>query len=91
MRDLGLKTCRFSIAWSRIFPQGTGSPNQKGLDHYRKFVDGLLEAGIEPFCTLYHWDLPQALEDKGWVAESGHGARPLRNTRGIWLGSSRIA
>ncbi len=65
MKDLGLKTCRFSIAWSRIFPTGTGQPNQKGVDHYRKFAEALHAAGIEPFCTLYHWDLPQALEDKG--------------------------
>lgn len=65
MKDLGLKTCRFSIAWPRIFPSGTGAPNPKGLDHYKKFVDALRDAGIEPFCTLYHWDLPQALEDKG--------------------------
>ena len=65
MKDLGLKTCRFSMAWSRIFPQGTGTPNPKGLDHYQRFADALREAGIEPFCTLYHWDLPQALQDKG--------------------------
>ncbi len=65
MKDLGLKTCRFSVAWSRIFPTGTGTPNEKGIDHYKKFADALLAAGIEPYCTLYHWDLPQALEDKG--------------------------
>ena len=65
MQELGLKTCRFSIAWPRIFPNGTGSPNQKGIDHYQRFADALREAGIAPYCTLYHWDLPQALEDKG--------------------------
>ncbi len=65
MKNLGLKACRFSIAWSRIFPDGTGQPNQPGIDHYRKFAEALHAAGIEPFCTLYHWDLPQALEDKG--------------------------
>ncbi|MEO6924236.1 MAG: family 1 glycosylhydrolase, partial [Bryocella sp.] len=65
MKALGLKTCRFSIAWSRIFPNGTGTPNQKGIDHYRIFTEALLAAGIQPFCTLFHWDLPQALEDKG--------------------------
>ena len=65
MKDLGLKTCRFSVAWPRIFPNGTGQPNQKGIDHYKKFIDALLAAGVEPFCTLYHWDLPQTLEDKG--------------------------
>jgi beta-glucosidase len=65
MKELGLKTCRFSIAWSRIFPTGTGAVNQPGLDFYSRMVDALLEAGIQPFCTLYHWDLPQALQDKG--------------------------
>jgi beta-glucosidase len=65
MKELGLKTCRFSIAWSRIFPDGTGTPNPKGIDHYRKFVEALLAADIQPYCTLYHWDLPQALQDKG--------------------------
>jgi beta-glucosidase len=65
MRDLGLKTCRFSIAWTRIFPNGTGAPNPKGLDFYDRMVDELLAQGIQPYCTLYHWDLPQALEDKG--------------------------
>jgi beta-glucosidase len=65
MRDLGLKTCRFSIAWSRIFPNGTGAPNPKGVDFYDRMVDELLAQGIQPYCTLYHWDLPQALEDKG--------------------------
>jgi beta-glucosidase len=65
MKDLGLKVCRFSVAWSRIFPDGAGQPNQKGIDHYRKFCEALHAAGIEPYCTLYHWDLPQVLEDKG--------------------------
>jgi beta-glucosidase len=65
MKDLGLKTCRFSVAWSRIFPDGQGQPNSKGIDHYRRFCEGLHAAGIEPWCTLYHWDLPQVLEDKG--------------------------
>ncbi len=65
MKNLGLKTCRFSIAWSRIFPTGTGKPNQQGLDFYRRMVDALLEAGVQPYCTLYHWDLPQPLQDRG--------------------------
>ncbi len=65
MKSLGLKSCRFSIAWTRIFPTGTGKPNQQGLDFYDRMVDALLEAGIQPFCTLYHWDLPQPLEDRG--------------------------
>jgi beta-glucosidase len=65
MKDLGLKAARFSIAWPRIFPNGTGEVNQAGLDHYRMVVDDMLEQGIEPYCTLYHWDLPQALQEKG--------------------------
>jgi len=65
MKALGLKGCRFSVAWSRIFPTGTGAPNQQGLDYYNRVVDELLANGIQPFCTLYHWDLPQTLEDKG--------------------------
>ena len=65
MKQMGLKACRFSVAWPRIFPKGTGEPNQKGVDFYRRYCDALRAAGIEPFCTLYHWDLPQALEDKG--------------------------
>jgi beta-glucosidase len=65
MKGLGLKTYRFSIAWSRVFPTGTGTPNPKGLDFYNRMLDELLAAGIQPYCTLYHWDLPQTLEDKG--------------------------
>lgn len=68
MKDLGVNAYRFSIAWPRIFPDGIGAPNQKGLDFYGRLVDELLAAGIEPFATLYHWDLPQALHDTygGW-------------------------
>jgi beta-glucosidase len=65
MQDIGVKAYRFSIAWPRIFPAGTGAPNPKGIDFYRRLVDALLEAGIKPFPALYHWDLPQALQDKG--------------------------
>src|SRR6266480_4705934 len=65
MQDMGVKAYRFSIAWPRIFPNGIGQPNAKGLNFYRRPVDALLEAGIEPFPTLYHWDLPQARQDKG--------------------------
>ena len=65
MRDIGVKAYRFSIAWPRIFPTGAGAPNPKGIDFYRRLLDALLEAGIKPFPTLYHWDLPQALQDKG--------------------------
>jgi beta-glucosidase len=65
MRDLGLGAYRFSVAWPRILPDGVGRPSDAGLDFYDALVDGLLEAGILPFPTLYHWDLPQALEDRG--------------------------
>ena len=64
-RSLNLKSFRFSTSWARIQPKGTGPVNQKGLDYYSRLVDALLEAGIRPFCTIYHWDLPQALEDLG--------------------------
>uniref|UniRef100_A0ACD5UZL4 Uncharacterized protein n=1 Tax=Avena sativa TaxID=4498 RepID=A0ACD5UZL4_AVESA len=64
MADMGLDAYRFSIAWSRIFPNGTSEVNQAGIDHYNKVIDALLAKGIEPYVTLYHWDLPQALEDK---------------------------
>jgi beta-glucosidase len=65
MKDLGIDVYRFSVAWPRILPNGTGEVNQEGLDYYHRLVDKLLENGIEPMCTLYHWDLPQALQDKG--------------------------
>jgi beta-glucosidase len=65
MKDLGLRTFRFSVAWTRIFPNGIGQPNQQGIDFYNRLVDALLAAGIQPYCTLYHWDLPQALQDRG--------------------------
>jgi beta-glucosidase len=65
MRELGLNGYRFSIAWPRVLPEGRGRPNAAGLDFYDRLVDELLAAGIEPFVTLYHWDLPQVLEDRG--------------------------
>jgi beta-glucosidase len=65
MRELGLKAYRFSISWPRVFPGGTGQPNPGGLDFYQRLLDKLLEAQIEPFCTLFHWDLPQKLQERG--------------------------
>ena len=65
---LGLNAYRFSVGWPRIVPDGTGAVNQKGLDYYRRLVDGLRARGLEPMATLYHWDLPQPLQDAGgWV------------------------
>jgi beta-glucosidase len=69
MAQLGLKAYRFSIAWPRILPEGKGKINPSGLDFYDKLVDGLLEQGIQPFPTLFHWDLPQALQDQGGWGE----------------------
>ena len=63
--DAGMDVYRFSLAWPRIFPRGTGAKNAVGLDHYDRIIDGCLERGIEPWPCLYHWDLPQALEDRG--------------------------
>jgi beta-glucosidase len=70
MKALGAKAYRFSIAWPRVFPEGAGSPNPKGLDFYNRLLDELSANGIEPFATLYHWDLPQALQDRfgGWTS-----------------------
>jgi beta-glucosidase len=68
MRSLGLHAYRFSISWSRILPTGSGAINQAGIGFYSRLVDGLIARGILPIATLYHWDLPQALEDAGgWV------------------------
>jgi beta-glucosidase len=71
MKDIGANAYRFSIAWPRVFPEGTGKPNPKGVDFYRRLADELIEAGIEPFATLYHWDQPQALQDRygGWQSK----------------------
>ena len=68
MKDLGLKAYRLSVAWPRILPAGRGKVNQAGLDFYSRLIDGLLEADIVPFVTLFHWDLPQVLQDEGGFA-----------------------
>ena len=68
MRELGLNAYRFSISWSRVLPSGRGPVNARGLDFYERLVDALLEHGIEPMVTLFHWDLPAALDDLGgWL------------------------
>jgi beta-glucosidase len=68
MRELGMKAYRFSVSWSRVLPQGKGTVNAKGLDFYDRLVDTLLDNAIEPLLTLYHWDLPAALDDRGgWL------------------------
>ena len=68
MAELGLNAYRFSISWSRVLPEGTGRVNAKGLGFYERLVDALLERGIQPTATLYHWDLPEALDDRGgWL------------------------
>ena len=65
MKEMGLQAYRFSIAWPRILPTGRGQVNAAGLDFYDRLVDAVLAAGIVPYVTLYHWDLPQPLQDQG--------------------------
>jgi beta-glucosidase len=77
IRDLGLDTFRFSISWPRVLPHGRGSVNEKGLDFYDRLTDALLASNIRPFVTLYHWDLPQALEEAG-------------QSRGGWLNRETV-
>jgi beta-glucosidase len=95
MRELGLTAYRFSIAWPRVLPQGTGRVNAKGLDFYSRLVDALLAAGIQPLVTLFHWDLPEALDDRGgwlnpesadWFAEyAGVVFRALDDRVPMWV------
>jgi beta-glucosidase len=68
MADLGARTYRFSVSWPRVLPTGTGNANQLGLDFYGRLVDALLEARVQPLINLFHWDLPQALQDRGGFA-----------------------
>lgn len=65
MIDAGFDAYRFSVAWPRLIPDGDGAVSQPGIDFYDRLIDGMLERGLKPFCTLYHWDLPSALQDKG--------------------------
>lgn len=74
MKGLGIDAYRFSVAWPRVLPRGKGAPNEKGLDFYDRLIDAQLEAGIEPWLCLYHWDLPQALQDiGGWAVRESAG------------------
>lgn len=69
MKSIGLQAYRFSISWSRVLPEGIGAPNEKGLEFYDRLVDALLEANIQPWATLFHWDFPEALMPRGgWLA-----------------------
>lgn len=81
IKSMNMQVNRFSVSWSRVLPQGIGSVNAKGLDFYHRVIDRTLELGLEPWITLYHWDLPQALQDKGgwtnrdvinWFSEYSH-------------------
>ena len=65
LKSLNMTVFRFSISWCRVLPNGTGEPNQKGIDFYHRVIDACLERGLEPWLTLYHWDLPQVLQDQG--------------------------
>ena len=65
MKKMGIPIFRFSLAWTRILPDGTGKVNQAGIDFYNKVIDKCIKEGVEPWITCYHWDLPQTLEDKG--------------------------
>jgi beta-glucosidase len=95
MRELGLDAFRFSVSWPRVIPNGTGEVNEKGLDFYERLVDELLANDIQPALTLYHWDLPQALEDRGgwtnretteaFVAYAEVIARRLGDRVRIWI------
>ncbi len=95
VRELGVGAYRFSVSWPRVLPTGSGAVNQAGLDYYRRLATRLLEQGITPVATLYHWDLPQALEDRGgWANREtaermGEFARvmgeALRDEVGMWI------
>jgi beta-glucosidase len=95
MKSLGVASYRFSLAWPRILPDGTGTANPKGLDFYKRLVDGLHRRGIVPMATLFHWDLPQALQDRGgwenrdcakWFADyAGVAFQALGDAVPTWL------
>ena len=70
MADLGARSYRFSVSWSRVLPNGTGVTNERGLDFYDRLVDALLGSGVKPLINLFHWDLPQVLQDRGGFADT---------------------
>lgn len=72
LKALGVNSYRMSLSWSRVLPEGTGKLNEKGVDYYKRVFEALLEAGIQPNVTLYHWDLPECLEEKGGWANRGY-------------------
>jgi beta-glucosidase len=83
MKQLGIKAYRFSLSWPRIFPKGKGEINRRGLDYYDRLIDSLLALDIEPYITLYHWDLPQALQENGGWAN--------RDTAGYFADYAAVA
>jgi len=95
MKDMGVKSYRFSFSWARILPDGTGKVNEKGLDYYRRLIRCLKDNGIVPNATMYHWDLPYALQLKGgwgnrdivdWFKE--YAAVLLDNSVRMWISGS---
>ncbi|MFJ9770630.1 GH1 family beta-glucosidase [Kitasatospora sp. NPDC101157] len=91
LRELGVDGYRFSISWSRLLPQGTGPLNPKGLDFYDRLIDELLAAGIAPAATLYHWDLPQALETPSNSGSAAGGGWRLRSTAEAFAEYANVA
>ena len=92
LKRLGVGSYRLSLSWPRIQPTGRGEVNAKGLDYYNRVIDGLLEAGIEPTVTLYHWDLPQDAAGRGRLGEQGHRrlVRRVRRDRGRGVRRPRV-
>ena len=95
LQSMHLKAYRFSVAWTRIAPNGGTDWNEEGFAYYDTLVDALLEAGIEPYVTLYHWDLPQALEEKGgWRSEetarafASYAAKMAEHFKGRYISGS---
>ena len=80
-RGLGLTDFRFSAAWSRVLPEGLGAVNRRGLDYYDRLVDACLERDLRPWLTLYHWDLPSALQARGGLPNGGRVAAPRQGTQ----------